>query len=476
VQIGAGGDAQHPVNPLLKQIFAGKSPASLAEVAERYEQAFASIDHHWKDALEAAERAHGPAPAALPDAAEEELRQVLYGPSAPSSVPDAQFARLLNQTERNNLLALQGKVDQLKATSPAAPARAMALVDAPQPVTPHVFLRGNPNNLGPEVPRHFLSVIDGPNPTPFTNGSGRLELAEAIASPDNPLTARVMVNRVWLHHFGAGLVRTPSDFGMRSDPPTHPELLDWLASAFGARRSALGVRSPDPKTERRTPNAAPALGWHLKALHRLIMLSAVYQQRSSGEARSAKVDPENRLLWKMNRQRLDFEALRDSLLAVSGELNLAMGGPSDEMTTAPFTHRRSVYGFIDRQNLPNLLRAFDFASPDTTSPQRFQTTVPQQALFMMNSPFVIDQAKHLVERPEVAAISDPAKRIQELYRLLYGRAPAPDEVQLGLRYLKAAERAPTAVSQPAPVTSEHLTPWEKYAQVLLMANEFVLVD
>src|SRR5262249_38035557 len=154
-------------------------------------------------------------------------------------VPDAEFPRLLDRAARNELQALQQKVDRLKATSPAAPARAMALVDAPQPVTPHVFLRGNPANPGPEVPRQFLSLLAGPNPKPFTKGSGRLERAEAIASASNPLTGRVIVNRVWLHHFGFGLVRTPSDFGMRSDPPTHPGLLEWLAATFVARPSAV---------------------------------------------------------------------------------------------------------------------------------------------------------------------------------------------------------------------------------------------
>lgn len=185
-----------------------------------------------------------------------------------------------------------------------------------------------------------------------------MELARAIADRNNPLTARVLVNRVWLHHFGAGIVRTPSDFGLRGEPPTHPELLDHLAAHFMAE------------------------GWSIKTLHRRIMRSSVYQQSSRDElSREREVDPENKLLWKMNRRRLDWEALRDSLLAVSGKLDLTMGGPAMNQTTPPFSTRRAIYGFIDRQNLPSVLRAFDFAAPDASSPQRHLTTVPQQRCF-----------------------------------------------------------------------------------------------
>ncbi len=173
-----------------------------------------------------------------------------------------------------------------------------------------------------------------------------------------------MVNRVWLHHFGAGLVRTPSDFGPRGDPPTHPELLDWLAATF--------VED----------------GWSVKSMHRLIVLSTTYQQSRAEAPKLAEADPENRLLGRMNRQRLDFEPLRDALLAVAGRLDRTQGGPAVDITTPPFPPRRSVYGFIDRQNLPGLFRTFDFASPDASTPQRYTTTVPQQALFLMNHPFV----------------------------------------------------------------------------------------
>src|SRR5204862_5826437 len=181
---------------------------------------------------------------------------------------------------------------------------------------------------GPEVPRRFLEVLSEPDRPPFTNGSGRLELARAIASRDNPLTARVYVNRVWLHHFGEGLVSTPGDFGVRTEPPLHRALLDYLAATFLEN------------------------GWSTKYLHRLIVLSATYQQSSDAPPASVKADPDNRLVARMNRQRLDFEAMRDTVLALGGRLDLTLGGIPVELHTEPFATRRTIYGLIDRQNLP----------------------------------------------------------------------------------------------------------------------------
>jgi hypothetical protein len=286
--------------------------------------------------------------------------------------------------------------------------------------------------------------LAGAKREPFKDGSGRLELAQAIASRDNPLTARVFVNRVWLHLFGEGLVDTPSDFGLRSEPPSHPELLDYLAWRFMED------------------------GWSVKRLIRQMVLSRTYQQ-SSGIVGSGQkngnpepVDPENRLVWRANRRRLDFEAMRDALLAVSGNLNLSQGGAAVDLTKNPLSGRRTIYGFIDRQNLPGMFRTFDFANPDATSPQRFQTTVPQQALFLLNSPFVQEQARALMKR---VSEQEPAAKIQRLHRLIYGRAAAPDEVRLGESYVQAALPADGGI-----------TPWERYAQVLLLSNEFMFVD
>jgi hypothetical protein len=238
-------------------------------------------------------------------------------------------------------------------------------------------------------------------------------------------------------------VGTPSDFGLRSDPPTHPELLDYLADAF--------VRG----------------GWSIKALHRLMLLSNAYQQKSDSRPECARVDPENRLIWKSNRRRLDFEATRDALLAVSGRLDSSMGGRSVRLAADPPTARRTVYGFIDRQNLDGLFRTFDFASPDSTSPRRYVTTVPQQALFLMNNPFMIAQARALAGRMEPAA--DAEARVRQLYALLFGRAPAARELALGVAF--ARRQAGSASEAPSV-----LSPWEQYAQVLCLTNEFAFID
>ena len=338
-----------------------------------------------------------------------------------------------NRKFRDALRALERKVDAFKASSPIAPPRAMILEDSTSPGDARVLLRGNPNNPGPPAPRRFLSVLDRERRS-FKKGSGRLELAQAIASKDNPLTARVMVNRLWLYHFGAGLVTSTSNFGLRSEPPSHPELLDYLAARFMED------------------------GWSIKKMHRLMMLSSVYQQTSAANEAAAKLDPDNRLLARMNSQRLDLEALRDSLLFVAGNLDTKLGGRAVDITTQPFSHRRTVYGFIDRQNLPGVFRTFDFASPDSTSPQRFQTTVPQQALFLMNSPFVAEQAKGVMNRVEPA---EPRTRIGKLYEIVYSRPPASDEIMLGLQFV--GDGSDAAI-------------WERYAQVLLLANEFAFVD
>lgn len=339
---------------------------------------------------------------------------------------------------REELKPFDNNIRQLHATHPGAPPRGMVLVDRPDPVRPHVFLRGNPTNQGPEVPRQFLHVLAGEQRKPFQRGSGRLELAQAIAGKDSPLTARVMVNRIWLHLFGAGLVRTPSDFGLRSELPSHPELLDYLALRFMEE------------------------GWSIKKTIRLIMLSRVYQQASDGNPDYPRTDPDNRLLWRMNRRRLDFEAMRDSFLAVADRLDPTLGGRPVSLASTPFSRRRTIYGFIDRQNLPGMFRSFDFASPDTHSPQRFTTTVPQQALFLLNSPFVVEQAKHLAGRADTGP---PEQRIRQLHRLLYGRDPTSEEKALGLRFLEMAGESKGS-----------LTAWEKYSQVLLLANEFAFVD
>src|SRR6185503_19250090 len=316
------------------------------------------------------------------------------------------------------LAKLQAEIDRWILKAPGAPPHAVILADRAAMKSARVFLRGNPANKGDEVPRQYLELLAGPQRTPFQHGSGRLELAEAIADTKNPLTARVMVNRVWMHHLGAGLVRTPSDFGTRCEAPSHPELLDWLAQRF--------IQD----------------GWSLKKLHKRIMLSAAYQQTSDARnsALASQIDPENRLLWRMSRQRLDFESMRDSLRAVSGELDTRGGGKGAEMFGAGINRHRTLYGYIDRQFVPGVLRMFDFANPDLHIPQRPETTVPQQALYFMNSAFVTERARALSRQFEKC--EQPQERIEQLYRRVYQRDATGRQLELGIEFLRSAQAEP----------------------------------
>ena len=373
----------------------------------------------------------------------------------------------------------QGKVAKLEMTHPAAPPRAMVLEDLRRPHDSPVFIRGDAGKKGDIVPRHFLEVLSGSYRPAFTNGSGRLDLAWAIVSKQNPITTRVLVNRIWLHHFGEGFVSTPDDLGMRSEPPSHPQLLDYLASRLVEE------------------------GWSIKKMHRLIMLSSVYQESSVNNPRFAQIDPDNRLLWRANIRRLEFEALRDSLLAIGGDLDPAMYGRPVDIETEPYSTRRTIYGRVDRSDVADVLINFDFANPDLPTGRRHDTTVPQQALFLMNSPLVIEQAKKLVALPEFLASSDDASRIDFLYERIYQRPPRPEEVSLGEDFVSetaAPEKMPAADRELRPVSNEGnqsrpmplgepgrkgrpfgrkrapLKSWEEYAHALLQANETSFVN
>jgi hypothetical protein len=431
-------DPKRPVNALVAHAFAEKPPKTIADAARLYGELLNNVEKEWQEALKDS-YAKRQTLTALPDAANDELRQVFDGPDAPANVallPYGDLSLLPDRPSQGRLQELRKAVEQWRATGPGAPPRAMVLEDLPSPHEPHVFRRGNPNNPGEAVPRQFLEVLSGDRRRPFADGSGRLELARAITSKENPLTARVFVNRLWQHHFGRGLVTTPSDFGLRSDPPTHPELLDHLATAFVDG------------------------GWSVKAMHRLLMLSATYQQCGADRPGCRRTDPENALLWRMTPRRLDFEGTRDALLAVSGRLDHAVGGPSVKDMTSPSAARRTLYGHLDRLNVPGLYRTFDFPSPDATSPQRDTTTVAPQALFLMNHPFSIECARRLVRRPDVALEKGMAGKVVRLYLLLYGRSPRAEELRLAAAFL--GDGGDVA--------------WERYAQALLISNEFVFID
>jgi hypothetical protein len=277
------------------------------------------------------------------------------------------------------------------------------LVDRAEAVQQVVFLRGNPGMPGDATPRQFLECLSEEDRQPFTKGSGRLELAQAIASPDNPLTARVWANRVWGWLFGRGLVATASDFGLRGEPPTHPELLDHLATTL----------IDD--------------GWSSKRLIRRIVLSSVYRQNSEAPSESLEADPDNALLTRYERRRLDLEASRDAVLQACGRLDLAMGGPSQQLVGDAPTTRRAVYGFVERQNLPVFFRTFDFPSPDIHASSRAITVSPQQALYFLNSPHMIANAAALAQRSS-EAVEEEASRVEWMFRQTQGRQPTEAEL------------------------------------------------
>jgi len=301
----------------------------------------------------------------------------------------------------------------------------------------NVYLRGNPATLGAPAPPRFLQVLsapDAPTPTKFT----RLDLAHAIASKDNPLTARVIVNRVWGWHFGRGLVNTPSNFGVLGDRPTHPELLDWLAVQFMEH------------------------GWSLKWLHREIMKSATYQQASFAHAANEAKDGDNAYLWRANRRRLEIEPWRDSLLVVTGNLDRTVGGPSADLSDAKNV-RRTVYGKVSRRQLDGLLGTFDFPNANVSAEKRNVTTVPQQQLVVLNSEFFVNHAKAFAAR--LRAFKTDRERVAAAHRLAFGRNPTEKELKLAADFL----------ATPAD-PGDKLTRLEQYAQALLASNEFTYVD
>lgn len=373
---------------------------------------------------------------------------------------------------RRNLQKMEHAIAELELTNPAAPMRAMVLEDTVRGHDSPLFIRGEAGNKGELVPRRFLQILSGPVRPVWTNGSGRLELAMAIASKNNPLTARVMVNRIWQHHFGEGFVPTPDDFGMMSEPPSHPQLLDYLAMNF------------------------MTTGWDIKKIHRLILLSSVYQESSAANPRYAQTDPGNRLLWRTNIRRLEFEPLRDSLLAIGGTLDTNLYGRPVDLRLHPDSTRRTIYDFVDRANIADVLINFDFATPDMETGIRHVTTVPQQALFLMNSPVVIELARRLVAMPEFVENVDDNWRLNFLYERIYQRPPGPEETALGLEFVNQTplreeastlaanndvgkNHAPGKRNRPGANAAKKrapLTSWEEYAQALLQANETSFVN
>lgn len=351
-----------------------------------------------------------------------------------------QIAKIKKDTPHYDMPTISGVADSALRVMPATGGHG-TLLDYQDGAARNLELhkRGNPNDVGEVVPRRFLAAFPsqeaGNMPRKFTKGSGRLELAEAMIEDAQPLVARVIVNRIWRHHFGRGLVETPSDFGFTGDKPSHPQLLDDLAARFVDN------------------------GWSLKWLHREILSSATWQQSSMAPAAAEAFDPANSSYARMNRRRLDFEAWRDATLFVTGVLDAEIGGAPAELV-AEDNVRRTLYGKIHRRDLDQMLRLHDFPDPAAHSPKRSQTTTPLQLLFTLNGPFIQKQAIALAK--SLPADASTAERISSAYRRVFQRVPTEHEIELGDTFITQHKDAEMA--------------WTEYAHVLLGSNELLFID
>ena len=424
--------------PMVAASYRDELLATLRKRLERYDQ--------WlEEALRAAE-SEGVRPEFPQNLPTSLLARDLLDEGAPFELDPAEMEERFGSPDRTRLGALDAKLEQARQALPPEPPMANGVADD-EPVRQRIFRRGQHKNPGAAVEKRFPLVLAGPDQPEIRSGSGRLELADWLASRENPLTARVMVNRVWLWHFGAGLVRTPNNYGLTGEAPTHPQLLDWLARRFMAS------------------------GWSVKSLHRLIMDSATYRMGSAISPEAYARDPENRLWSRFQRRRLTIEELRDSYLAVGGNFDPAVGGDTDmgsgELVEFARNNRRidpddyvrrTLYLPLMRNKLPNLLGLFDFGDATTTTGQRSATNVAPQALYLMNSAFAQRAAERLADRLE-GSVPD---RIERAYQLALARPPSSAEVERAARYVRAR-----AADRPA---------WASLCKLLLASNEFHHVE
>jgi hypothetical protein len=438
-------------DPSVREHFANP-PGSIREVADRYGVLVEETAAAWQAEI-MRRTAHGEtAPATSEDPGLESRRKILLDRTSCFYIPDEPIDSTEWYWDNSTCVEIwkeQSEVDQWLMRSADSPVELGILRDREMLSDARLLKRGNANMKGDPVPRRYFEYLPGETPGDFRMGSGRLELARRIASPANPLTARVWVNRVWQQVFGEGLVQSTSDFGLRSDPPSHPELLDLLAWEFIQH------------------------GWSTRWLIRELVSTEAFRRSSQGDhPKASELDPANRLLWRMNRHRLTWEESRDALLMFSGSIVSRSGGKSvDPLASSDEAMaRRSIYTTIDRQYLPMTLQNFDFANPDMHSPKRSETIVPQQALFFLNHPLPAKASSKLVETMEHAAagsaISDE-EFIQSLYRRVLQREPLASELEMSLRFLHEASQG---------TTSGELSARAQLSQVLLICNEVTYID
>jgi hypothetical protein len=435
----------------------------VTEVAEAYQRRYQeALAQHYKNVAKThAEtrkklEAGDPVKENINPEGKDNFYNAVFAKNGPFALPKKDREKDCTEITKIRVLALRDKAKELKQLGPTEPDMA-DVVTEDKPVEQKVLLRGDYNSPGEDAPRAVPAILVKAEPAPAAfNGSGRLETANWIASAKNPMTARVMVNRLWMWHFGEGIVATPDNFGKMGARPTHPELLDYLAAKF--------VEG----------------GWSVKNIQRIIMLSNAYQMSADADPKTMAADPENALISRFNRQRLDVEEIRDSMLAIDGTLDETMGGTlqtgfgtdgensSGRLSLNPETvKRRTVYLPLRRSNLPTLLNLYDFGDATTVNGKRALTNVAPQALFMMNSEFVTERAKTVANALlEEASLSD-RQRLERMFVKVLDRMPEADEIDAAFTYMTRYREKFQADSAAA---------WRSFLHILLTSNEFIYVE
>jgi hypothetical protein len=434
-------DTDHPVNPIIAAALRDLKPKTLHDVAAAYQKAYnenkAAILAHlavlakpgdgWKKTSPAIAEMTG-YPWAIPSYDEvfdnEDMISLF---STRKFCADWQNRPIYGGIGNRAPVAYfrHTRINELRLSHPGAPGEAMVVQDSEAPKDSYVFKRGDKNNKGDIAPRQFLDILSKGERRPYVDGSGRYEFAQSIATKDNPMTARVAVNRTWMKHFIEGFVLTADDLGNMSEKPSHPELLDYLATDFMEN------------------------GWTMKRLHRMIVMSNVYRLDSDptanplvvkkGPIDPLKVDAGNRLLWRGNLRRLDFESIRDSMILLTGKLNPTVGGQPANITDEPFSYRRSLYGYVDRSRLSDTLSQFDYGDPDQANSKRNSTIVPQQALYFMNNALSVEVARAVSARKDVVNAMSEDQRIVAMFRCMFQRRPSTAEIRVAQEFLAKAK-------------------------------------
>jgi hypothetical protein len=448
--------------------FRGFLPKTREELVGRYQEYFAEADREWEKVQQ--ERGKAPKPdrnavqreEGLPDPRIEAFRELAYAKAGPFSAPP-DTRQYYSQEARDQIAALEKERRELEQATPDLP-RAMGVTESAKIANLPIHLRGSHWTLGEEVPRRFPRAIAGDNQTPIPpDQSGRLQLAEWLTQTDHPLTNRVMANRIWRWHFGRGIVPTVDNFGRLGEAATNQALLDWLAVRFVQQ------------------------GWSIKQMHRTIMLSSTYQMSAAYNSHAAEIDPENTLLWRANRRRLEAEPIRDAVTAVTGIIDFTPGGTMlsykdrDYVSTTSRrggadydSPRRSVYIPVVRSSMYEMFQAFDLPDPSTPNGDRNSTVIAPQALFMMNATLVLKATRSMAAKLLAEPGLDDAGRIREAYERALARPPAASDIDRALTFIAKVEKA--AEPHESDATKRHLFAWQSFCKALLSSNEFIYVN